>query len=136
MAENSYRQPSERKNREIKSASWLSEFLTNFSDLDKMIEGGLPTRYIPYLLFLSALGIFYVANSHYAEKMIRELNKSEVETENMRADYTTIKVEFLFRSKQTEITTKAEAIGLIENNGRTFRIVQEPDSLDNKKKKK
>lgn len=126
MAENTYRKQKKVGNTYNK-VGWANNMMDNFADLDSVVEKGLPTKYLPRLLFLVFLGIIYISNAHYAEKMIRTLNKSEIETENLRADYTTIKVEFLYASKQSEIVERAKEIGLIENNGKTFRITVNKD---------
>ncbi|WP_026999375.1 FtsL-like putative cell division protein [Eisenibacter elegans] len=126
MAENSYRNApkgnAQRQNRPVKAVRSLFD---NFINLDAMIDQGLPTRYIPHLLFLGVLGIIYVGNTHQAEKMGRQLNQLERKVETLRADYTTSKIEFLQRSKQSEIMESAQELGLVENDGKTYRIVLE-----------
>lgn len=126
MAENRYRKQKKVSN-SYNKVGWANNMLDSFADLDNIVEKGLPTKYLPRLLFLVLLGVIYISNAHYAERMIRTLNKSEIETENLRADYTTIKVEFLYASKQSEIVERAKEIGLIENNGKTFRITIKED---------
>ena len=34
---------------------------------------------IPFILFIAGLGILYIANAHYSEKNVRELNQIEKE---------------------------------------------------------
>lgn len=87
-------------------------------------DATLPTKYIPYLIFLAILGLLYIANSHYAERMVRETSKLEAEVENLRSDYTTLRAEFdTFTGRQTEIAKKAKELGLEEGKGKVQKII-------------
>jgi len=129
MAKNTFKNTPKPKNESRNRVQWANNVFDNAVNLEEMLEKGLPTRYIPRLIFLAILGIFYVGNAHYAEKVIRQLNKTEIETENLRSDYITSKVEFLYATKQSEIVERAKKIKLIENNGKTYKIY-----LENKEK--
>jgi hypothetical protein len=58
-----------------KSSNSLFSFLENKLKLESMFDGGLPSKYIPHTLFLTAVGIFYIGNNHWAEKTIRKIDK-------------------------------------------------------------
>ena len=60
------------------------------------------------------LGVFYVWNSHYAEKGTREIDKLEDEVEDLRADVTTLEADYMFSSKQSEVAKSVEPLGLVE----------------------
>ncbi|MEL6606838.1 MAG: FtsL-like putative cell division protein [Bacteroidota bacterium] len=75
---------------------------------------GLPGRYMPRLLFLFVLGIFYVGNTHYHEKMARNIARLERETAELRVDYTTLQAGYMFDSKQSEVAKRVAGMGLIE----------------------
>ncbi|MGK7396423.1 MAG: FtsL-like putative cell division protein [Candidatus Cyclobacteriaceae bacterium M3_2C_046] len=100
-----------------------------FSLLDKVIslhglaEQGLPLRFFPYILFLTAVAIFYIGNNHHAEKTIRKINRLEVEVEELRADYTSLKADYMFDSKQSEVAKKVIKIGLEESLEPPYKIV-------------
>ena len=101
-----------------------------FSFLDKKLGGdkdsdGLPVQYLPYILFFVVLGIFYIGNSHYADKTIRKIDKLEQEVEDLRADYTTLKSEYMFASKQSEVAKQVKKLGLEESEEPPFKIVVE-----------
>ncbi len=103
--------------------AWLGN-LSKPSTEKKIEDTSLPTRYIPYLIFLALLGLIYITNAHYAEKMVRQTSKLEAEVENLRADYTTIRAEFdTFTGKQTEIAKKAQMLGLEEGKGKIQKII-------------
>ena len=75
---------------------------------------GFPERYMPRLLFLFLIGISYVGNTHYYERMVRKLGQLEQEVDALKVDYTTLKADYMFDSKQSEIARKAAKMGLYE----------------------
>lgn len=116
MLENTYK----KKKRKIR----LFGFLDKIIDLDTLQTSGLSTQYVPYLLFLSAIGIFYIANAHYAERTIREISQLEAEVETLRANHTTLKAEYdTYTAKQSVIAEKAQELGLQESKGKVQKII-------------
>ena len=95
--------------------------------LDTIFEQGLPVRYIPYLLYLTGLGVFYIANRHYAEKTARKLEKTKVEVDDLRTDYTTLKADYMFASKQSEVARRIATQGLSESSVPPFKIIADKE---------
>ena len=93
--------------------------------VDSLFEKGLPAKYIPHTLFLTAIGIFYIGNNHWAEKTIRKIDKTRIEVEEFRADYTSLKADYMFASKQSEVARKVNKIGLKESHTPPNKIVIE-----------
>lgn len=67
---------------------------------------------IPFYFFLAALAIVYIANGHYADKMMRKISKVEKEIKEMEYDYKTVKRDVIFRSKESELARAVEPLGL------------------------
>ncbi|GAA0523821.1 FtsL-like putative cell division protein [Chitinophaga japonensis] len=67
---------------------------------------------MPFILFLSALALVYIANSHLAEKKIRRINKLGREIKELRWEYLNVKSELMFRSKMSEVSKAVEPLGL------------------------
>ena len=82
-------------------------------------------KYMPNLLFTLALCIFYIGNSHYAEKTIRKIDKLKKEVQDLRADYTTLKADYMFASKQSEVARKVNNKGLRESSTPPNKIILE-----------
>ena len=95
--------------------------------IDKLAVEGLPVKFIPYILFVTVLSIFYIGNNHYTEKTIRKINVIEAEVEELRADYTSLKAEYMFDSKQSEVAKKVKPLGLEESLYPPVKILVEPD---------
>jgi hypothetical protein len=93
----------------------LFSLIENKLKLASLFDEGLPAKYIPHTLFLTIIGIFYVGNNHWAEKTIRKIDKMQVEVEELRADFTSLKADYMFASKQSEVAKKVKKIGLKES---------------------
>jgi len=116
MSGNTYKTKSASKNSFF---SWLERSLK----LDGFIEQGIPLRFLPQLLFLAGLLIFYIGNKHFAEKTIRKMNRTESEVEDLRANYTTLKADYMFASKQSEVARRVQKFGLVESKIPPFKII-------------
>ena len=89
--------------------------IENRVKMDKLFEDGIPAQYIPNILYVTAILIFYIGNTHFAERTVRRIDKMKIEVENIRADYTTMKADLMFASKQSEVAKKVAPIGLEES---------------------
>ena len=103
-----------------------------FSGLEKRLrletyfEEGFPVQYLPKILFAMALVLLYISNSHHAEKTMRKIEQVQAEVEDLRADYTTLKSDLMFASKQSEVARKVKVMGLKESLTPPTKIVVEP----------
>ena len=69
---------------------------------------------IPFFLFLSLLTVLYIYNGHFAEKTIKDINRSSRELKELQYEYKTIQSELMFQSKQSELVKAVEPLGLKE----------------------
>ncbi|MFQ5335438.1 MAG: FtsL-like putative cell division protein [Flavobacteriales bacterium] len=60
-------------------------------------------RNMPYLLFLALLGLVYISNGFITESTVRDLNKTDNELKEMRAEFISSKSELMFKSKQSKL---------------------------------
>jgi hypothetical protein len=112
-------------------STWsLFSLLDRFTGLDSLFEEGLPVKYLPKLLFVMLLTLLYIGNTHYGNRMNRNIQRLKLETEDLRADYTTLSSDYMEASKQSEVARKVAAIGLIESSSPPFRIVVPAGRLD------
>jgi len=58
---------------------------------------------MPFILFVSLLIVGYIANSYYAERMIREIDKTKVELKERRAEYISTMSRLMYQSNQSEV---------------------------------
>jgi predicted membrane protein len=71
-------------------------------------------RNIPFFLFLSLLTVLYIYNGHYAEKTIKNINRTARELKEHQYEYKTVKSELMFLNKQSEVIKAVEPLGLRE----------------------
>ena len=93
----------------------LFRLINRFLRMDSSMSEVIHVRFLPQILFLSFLCLLYIGNRHSAEKKIRTITQLETEVEDLRADYTTLKADFMFESKQSEVAKRAEELGLKES---------------------
>jgi|GEM_PF-288042 len=108
----------------------LFSLLDRFTGLDGLFREGLPVRYLPKLLFVMALTLLYIGNTHYGNRMNRNIQRLKQEVEDLRADYTTLKSDYMEASKQSEVARKVAALGLVESSSPPFRIAVPAGHLD------
>lgn len=77
---------------------------------------------LPLVLFIALLGIFHVANNHTAENKIRRMSNLEQDIKELRWLYMTSKSELMFRSKQSEVATMVEEMGIKELTKPPYKI--------------
>jgi len=90
--------------------------------LENYFEEGFPVKYLPKILFVMAIGLIYISNTHYAEKTVRRINNIQAEVEDLRADYTTLKSDLMFASKQSEVAKKVKAFELKESLKPPYKV--------------
>src|SRR5688572_26249005 len=127
MAENSLRITPERGNGTRAAA--VENGVSIFSGFEKKLkletyfEEGFPVQYLPKIMFVMLLCVIYIGNTHYGERTTREINKAQSEVEDLRADYTTLKADVMFASKQSEVARRTREMGLRESLKPPFKIV-------------
>lgn len=96
---------------------WFSHYAGSIS-----YERQLPISYLPYLLWLVLIGVFYIGIKHDANRTIRQINKKRARVEDLKVDYTTLKADYMYASKQTEVVKKVQPMGLEESMVPMFKL--------------
>ena len=83
MAENINKAPKQEKTESGQGGIFgVIESALNF---DNFFEEGKPFRYLPQLLYVIFLGILFIANSHYTDRMNKKHSRLKREVEDLRA---------------------------------------------------
>jgi hypothetical protein len=69
-------------------------------------------RQLPFVLFLTFLGVIYIGNRFHAEKMVRQINELKIEVDNLRSEQITITSELMNISRPSEVAALVESKGL------------------------
>lgn len=87
---------------------------------EKIILGNLP-----FILLLTVLGAFYIANRFHAEKIIRRTDILQQEVKELRAEAMATSSELMYISKQSEVSrlVRQRGLGLKELKSPPYKLV-------------
>jgi N-dimethylarginine dimethylaminohydrolase len=74
----------------------------------KVVQNGL------FIVFLVGLGIIHVANTHLAERSVRNINTKEKELQELRWESMTLKSNLMTDRKQSSLAEKLKETGIEE----------------------
>lgn len=83
---------------------------------------GLPVRYVPLVLYALLLGLLYVGNTHYHEKIVRQISRLEQEVGALRVDFTALQASYMLDSKQSTVAKRVAPLGIYEANQPPLKI--------------
>jgi hypothetical protein len=89
------------------------------------LGASLILKNLPFVLFLSFLTIIYIANAHYAEKQVRQIQTLQSEVKELKRQYNSLKSETMFKSRLAQVGSDVESLGLRKTAGNVFRIVED-----------
>jgi hypothetical protein len=99
------------------SRSILNIFSGHFLSKENVI------RQLPFIMFLTLMGLGYIANGYYAEKSYREISRVNSKLKELKSEYIIIKSELMYVSKQSEIARSVVSLGLKESTVPPKKIV-------------
>ena len=128
MARNAYkRQPlSEEQQAELqetveeKADATRSFFQSLFST--ERFSSAAFVGYIPFIAFVGLLAILYIANRHYAERTIRQIDQVSKEVKEMTWDYKSLSADLMKLTTQSEIAKRVDTMGLKERTAPPRKI--------------
>ncbi|MGB4776288.1 MAG: FtsL-like putative cell division protein [Daejeonella sp.] len=72
------------------------------------------TGMLPFIIFVAFLAMIYIANRHFAENNIREIDKLNKQVRELNWDFKTLKADLMLKSTQTEVSKQVDILGLKE----------------------
>lgn len=99
------------ESKELKGGS-IRDFLDG-----TIITRTIVVKQLPFIIFLSIIGIIYIGNRYHAEKVIRDINRVQEDVRNLRAEEITTASQLMKISKQSEVVkmVKEKNLGLVES---------------------
>lgn len=89
--------------------------------------------FVPFIVFVGFLAIVYIANRHYAENTVRQIDRLSREVKEMNWDYKSLSAELMKKSTQSEIAKKVQPLGLEERTAPPRKIlIREHKKVDKK----
>lgn len=89
-------------------------------------------KMMPYILFLTVLILFYIGNSYYAERTIREINKIKNEVKEKHAEFISTSSELSYRTIQSEVAKTVAPLNIEESTEPQKKIVIVRDKKEKK----
>jgi hypothetical protein len=93
---------------EKKASSFKNLLSGSFLSKEKVTES------LPFIFFLTFLGVCYIANGYQTEKVIRQLYSTNNELKELRSEYITTKSDLMYISKQSQVAKATSGFGLVE----------------------
>lgn len=102
------------------------------SGVKSILEGSFLVRekvigLLPFLIFLTAIGLLYIFNSNYANRTIISISKTKKQIEEQRFEYINTKSKLMQTTRQTEIAKRLLNSGLKESKTPPRKILIEPE---------
>src|SRR5436305_12676121 len=69
-------------------------------------------RHFAFLMFLALLAVIYIANGHWADNTMREINITAKQVKDMEYEYKNLKSLEMYRSRESQVIQAAAALGL------------------------
>ncbi len=91
------------------------------------ISAELVLKNFPFVCFLSFLAMLYIANAHYSEKKVREIQTAQKELKQMRWKYMSLVSEFTYEAKRSEVIESVKDLGVKPNKKRPNKIIIEKE---------
>ncbi len=129
MARNAYkRQPlSEEEQAELQDtveekADMTRNFFQSVFSTERFSSSAF-VGYIPFIAFVGLLAILYIANRHYAERTVRQIDHLGREVKEMNWDYKSLSADLMKLTTQSEIAKRVDTMGLKERTAPPKKIV-------------
>lgn len=87
-----------------------------FKNIGNLFNSNWLTGNLNFFLFLCLLAVLYIANGHWADKTVRNIDKTKKELRDLQFEYKTVKSELMYKSEEAQVLKVAEPLGLKISN--------------------
>jgi hypothetical protein len=94
----------------VEKAGLPGNFFTQFFS-DGFMSKEAATNLLPFIVYVAFLGMIYIANRHYAENNIRDIDQLSREVKELSWDFKTLKADLMLKSTQTEVAKLVDTMG-------------------------
>lgn len=111
-----------------KNKRYNPEYATNKKSLSSRIADALHinpeamAETMTYLIAFVVVVIFYIANSHYHVKTMRDINTTKENLKEIQAEYVSLKAELAGETKASELAKKLKENGVKERREPPIQI--------------
>lgn len=115
--------------RQLKKRWWITRSVHDFIVGDIFTKQSV-LKNLPFLIYVAILAIVYIANTYYAEKTFKKIEKTRNELKELRFQFITTKSTLMYIGKQTEIARRVNKYGLKETTVPPYKIFYTKDSFN------
>ncbi len=90
----------------------------------KGISAKLVDSYLRFLLFLTAIGMVYIWNTHYAVKQVRKLERLKVEVKDLKSKYLMRESTLRAGMRMSEVKNYVDTLGLRPLQSPPYRLTK------------
>lgn len=72
-------------------------------------------RHLPFVYFMAALALLYIANAHMADRNLRKIQYLKNEVQESRWRYISAKSDLMYNTTQSQMEQRVRKINLISN---------------------
>ena len=112
-----------------KETSKVSRSLANIFSGNLLSKDNV-VSFLPFIFFMTFMGILYIANGYYAENAVRDLHKTGNDVKELRSEYITIKSDLNYKSKQSQVAQATASIKVHESTIPPTKIVVNEDEME------
>lgn len=130
MAKNTFKEPErvakqKKQRRKLKLATWLNDFI----GLDRLFgeDNAWPIRHIDRILWVAFLLILYIGLNHNAERLVRRIQRTKNQVDELRSQNTVLQAEYDRSGKQSELSKRVAALGLSDSQTPPHKLVVKSD---------
>ena len=87
------------------------------------VNYGWILNHLPFFLFLAFLALLYIANGHWADNTIRDINVTAKSVKNLEYEYKSLKSMEMFKSRESQVIQAAAPLGIAPAMEPPMRIV-------------
>ena len=92
-----------REPRKKKSPTVFKKGFVKITSVFGIFDRNQVVHQMPFILFVSLILVGYISNSYYAERIIREIDKTKNELKEKRAEYISIMSRQMYQSNQSQV---------------------------------
>jgi hypothetical protein len=120
--------PVRRKKSSASRMKWLKIFnVFDWFDRNQIVHN------MGFILFIALLIMLYISNSYYAERIIRDIDKTKLELREKSAEFISTRSQLMFESKQSAVAARAAMYGLKESTEPPHTLTIKKESKEDSK---
>ena len=100
----------------------LFGLLEKYLPLNSLLTGSISTYYLYRFFYFFMLGLLYIWNAHYHEKMLHQANQLQPVVDGLRVKYMRLQSNYMLERTQSEVAKRVTILDIYESNIPPYKI--------------